>query len=97
MVVPIASRSGKTEFAGLTARDLRFRSSGGVTSFSSSGAQAAKYRVGDLNFNGLTGRNVRIADVPAKTDVDIDNLRSDSADLQGSRVKNVTADRFSSH
>src|ERR1043166_2414302 len=85
---------GKTLFNGVNANDLRLRSGDGVTHFSAATAQAAKFQVKDISFGGLTGRNLRVVDVPSKTDVDIDNMRAETAGLQGGVAKNVTADRF---
>ena len=45
--------------------------------------QAGTYKVQGMTFSGMSGRNVRIVDVPARTDVDIDSLRSETADISG--------------
>jgi translocation and assembly module TamB len=86
---------GDTEFEELQARDMRFTNAGGGIDLSSPSAQARSFRQSDIyRLNTLTGQNVRVTNKNERTDVSVDNLRSETAELKGSKITDVTTDHF---
>src|SRR5207253_2400057 len=54
---------GTTAFSDIYARDMKLRAGGGTTSFSAPTAEASRFKVKDFSFTGVTGHNLRVADV----------------------------------
>jgi len=85
---------GDTEFADLTARNLRLSTPNGGMNLTSTSAAARSFTTKDYKLNGVTGRNVRVTNGNGRTSVDVDGMRSDNAEFKGNRVTNVSADKF---
>ncbi|MGB2751511.1 MAG: translocation/assembly module TamB domain-containing protein [Pyrinomonadaceae bacterium] len=85
---------GDTEFADLTARNLRLSTPNGGMNLTSTSAAARSFSTTDYKLNNVTGRNVRVKNGNGRTSVDVDGLRSDNAEFKGNRLKNVSADKF---
>ena len=85
---------GDKEFVDLSARNLRFSNSNGVTSFTAANGSVGSLKTNVFGLQGMTGRNVRISDRQGRTDVEIDGVRSQTATIKDSKLRNVTADRF---
>lgn len=85
---------GDTEFADLTARNLRLSTPNGGMNLTSTSTAARSFSTPDYKLNNVTGRNVRVKNGNGRTSVDVDGLRSDNAEFKGGKLKNVSADRF---
>ncbi|MEQ1922060.1 MAG: hypothetical protein ABL952_06090, partial [Pyrinomonadaceae bacterium] len=85
---------GDTEFAELTARNLRLSTPNGGMNLTSTSATARSFSTPDYKLNNVTGRNVRVINSNGTTRVDVDGLRSDNAEFKGNKLKNLSADRF---
>jgi hypothetical protein len=86
---------GDTEFEELQAKDLRFTNAGGGIDLSSPSAQARSFKQSDIyRLNTVTGQNVRVTNKDERTDVNIDNLRSETAELKGARITDLATDHF---
>ena len=92
-------RAGKfaiknNEFAGLTARNLKFSTADGVTNLSSPNAHATSFTTKNYKLNGLSGQNVRVKNSAGRTEVDVTGLRSETAQIKNAKVKNLSAGEF---
>lgn len=85
---------GDTEFTALATRDLHLTVAGDTVALSAPGANAGSFKTKDYSLQGVTGKNVSVKHVPGHTDVDMDHVASQTAEIARSRVKNVSADQF---
>ena len=85
---------GDTEFAELTARNLRFSTSNGNIDLTAPNAAARAFKTRDYQLNGVTGRNVQVKHTTGRTDVNVDGLRSTSATFKNTKERNLSADEF---
>ena len=85
---------GDNEFAELQARNLKFSLDGDNLAISASGAQAHSFVTKDYRLDGLTGSNLRVKRKPGQVNVDIDGVRSTSAEIKGNKAKGVSVDDF---
>ncbi len=85
---------GDTEFAELQARNLKFSLNGGNLDISASNANSRSFTTKDYSLNGITGNNVAVKRRNGVTSVNIDNVRSEKAEVRGNKAANVSADEF---
>lgn len=85
---------GDTEFADLRASGLRFSMTDGGIDITSPSAQARVFKTKDYSLQGLTGRNLKVRNREGQTDVNVDGLRSQTAQIKDVELKNVSADQF---
>ncbi len=85
---------GDTEFADLTARNLKFSTANGVTNLSSPNARARSFTTKDFSLQGVSGRNLRVKNASGRTDVDVDGLRSETATIKNAKVRNLSTGEF---
>ncbi|MBV9214844.1 MAG: translocation/assembly module TamB domain-containing protein [Acidobacteria bacterium] len=85
---------GDTRFTDLTARDLKFTGNGDNFTITSPSAQSRSFTTPDYSLDGVTGSDVRVGRRPGETKVDITGLHSETAQIKGNRLKNVTTDKF---
>ncbi len=83
-----------TDFAELTAQDLKFSLNGDLLTISSPNAQARSFITKDYSLQGVTGRNVQVRHRKGETHVDIAGVRSESAAIKNNKAKNVSVDDF---
>ncbi|CAN5373244.1 hypothetical protein BH10ACI3_BH10ACI3_02800 [soil metagenome] len=85
---------GDTEFAELQARNLKFSVNGDNIKISSTGAHARSYTTKDYNLKGVTGDNIKVDHRKGETHVDINRVRSETAEIKGNKAKGVSVDDF---
>lgn len=85
---------GDMEFADFQTRNLKLGLNGDNIDLSAPGATARSFVTPDFRLDGVTGRDLKVRRRPGTTNVDIGVLRSDSAQIKDSKLKNVTADGF---
>ncbi len=83
-----------TEFAALTARNVRFEMPNNDLKFDIENASAASFANKDLKLNDIRGHRLRIKNSGKRTDVDIGTLQAKGADVKGNRLENLSADSF---
>ncbi len=85
---------GDTEFAALTARNLKFSLNGDTINIAAPNAQAGSFTTKDYSLHGLTGKNLQVKHRTGETHVDMDNVRSETAEIKKNKVKNLSVDEF---
>lgn len=83
-----------TEFASLTARDIRFSRSDGVTKLTGNSASADSMKTRNYSLDGVAGRNLRVTDSRERTTLDIDDLTARRARVKDNSASNLRADRL---
>ena len=83
-----------TEFADLTARNLKFGLNGDNISISAPNAHARSFSTKDYSLQGVTGQNVQVKHRKGETHVDMDSVRSETAEIKKNKVKNLSVDEF---
>jgi translocation and assembly module TamB len=63
----------------------------GVTTVSAPNANAGKFKTKAFELENVKTRNLRIKDVPARTDIQADQITSTNATLEDTRLRNVVA------
>ena len=86
--------AGDTDFAGLTARNLKFSRENGVTHLSAPSGTTASLKGKEFALQGVTGRDIKVTDTEGRTDVNIANIRATSGNIKDARLRNVAADQF---
>ncbi|MGE3465891.1 MAG: translocation/assembly module TamB domain-containing protein, partial [Pyrinomonadaceae bacterium] len=85
---------GDNEFADVNVRGLRLVLNGDNLELSSPGASASSFVTEDYTLKGLSGSNLRVQRKPGDVSVDIDSVRSDSAEIRGNRARGVAVEDF---
>ncbi len=86
---------GGNEFSDVSARNLKFSDSNGVTLLTSPNARAGTMKSKDFSIQGVTGRNLLVKNQAGRrTDVNIDGLRADAAQIKTLKLKNILTDEF---
>lgn len=85
---------GDMEFSDFQTRGIRFGLNGDNIDLSAPGATARSFVTPDFRLDGVTGKDLKVKRRPGTTSVDLGALRSDSAQIKGNKLKNVTADGF---
>lgn len=83
-----------SEFADLTARNLRFALRNGEVELSTPSARARTFKSDDFRLSGVDGRNIKVTDRVGRTQVTANNVTAQQADVKGSKLTNVRADDF---
>lgn len=87
---------GDLEFADLQARNLKLSLVGKNLDLTMPTGQVRSLRSKNYSLQNVSGKNIHVRDRDGgATNVDIDGLRADGGLIKDSRLRNVTADKFS--
>ena len=85
---------GDTEFADLSLRNLKFRTSNGTTTLTAPNGAARILKGKDYSLAGIKGSNLRLKNAGDRTDVALDNLISQTGKIGDANLKNISAEKF---
>ncbi len=85
---------GDTEFAELTARNLKIAGKNGTVNILAPSATASSLKTPDFRLDGLTGRNLRVKNANDRTTVNLDTLSARSATLKNNKASDLRAGSF---
>lgn len=85
---------GDTEFAELTARNMKFALNGDTFTLTSPGATATSFTTKDYKINNVTSGAVKVKRGKNQTDVEIAGLKADSAQVDQARLKDLSVGDF---
>ncbi len=83
-----------TEFANLTARNLKFATKNGAIDLTAESARADSFKTEDYSLHGVTGQNLSVNNANDRTDVNVNNLTAQSAQVKDTKLQNLRADKF---
>ena len=83
-----------TEFAELTARNIKFSTANGLTNLTAASTHANSFTTKDYSLRGLRGQNVKVKHSKGHTNVDVDGLKSETAEIKNTKVKGISVDEF---
>ncbi|HQX54441.1 MAG TPA: translocation/assembly module TamB domain-containing protein [Pyrinomonadaceae bacterium] len=86
---------GDTELLDLRARQLKLKLIDGGVDISSPNVAAKSYVTEDYRLNGVTSSGVEVKSVTGRTQVEVNGVRSETAETKAAKLKNVSADRLS--
>lgn len=86
---------GDTQFTELAARNFKLSRKGDTTNVTASSGSIGTLKNGSLTLSRGSGSNLKVRDTANATQVELNNLRADSGQLKQTRLKGVTAGKFS--
>ncbi|MBS1796859.1 MAG: translocation/assembly module TamB domain-containing protein [Acidobacteria bacterium] len=89
---PVFSSKG-FDIENLDASNGRLDIKDGVTNLSVPSAQAGKFKTKAFELDGVKTQNLKLKDVPKRTDIEIEKVSSDAAAIKDTKFKNLTAER----
>ena len=82
------------EFANLRVRNLKFSAKNSDINLTAPNATADTFVTDDYQLNGIDGNNLRVKNGKGRTEVEVGSLRASGADAKGTKLKNLTAEKF---